>query len=60
MAALRRGTGPGAARVMRAHHDLSEQRISSWAAQFEDDPGSAAATALRAAVQAALLWPGPG
>jgi DNA-binding FadR family transcriptional regulator len=60
VAALRRGAGAAAARIMRAHHDLSENRISAWAAQHEDDPTSADATALRAAVQAALLWPGPG
>jgi DNA-binding GntR family transcriptional regulator len=60
VAALRRGDGPGAAQIMRAHHDLSEHRIGAWAAQHEDDPASAAAMALRSAVQAALLWPGPG
>jgi GntR family transcriptional regulator, transcriptional repressor for pyruvate dehydrogenase complex len=59
VAALRRGDGAEAARIMRAHHDLSESRISAWAAQH-DDPSSADATALRSAVQAALLWPGPG
>ena len=60
VAALRRGDGEAATRVMRAHHDLSEQRIRSWVASQEADPASEGAAAVRAAVQAALLWPGPG
>lgn len=58
--ALRRGDGAGAAAVMRAHHDLSERRISAWAARSQDSPGGPADGALRGAIQAALLWPGPG
>jgi len=57
--ALRRSDAPLAAQVMRAHHDLSAQRIGAWAAQHAD-PSSEGASAVRSAVQAALLWPGPG
>jgi DNA-binding FadR family transcriptional regulator len=58
VAALRRGDGEAATRVMRAHHDLSEQRIRAWVSTHENYPASEGAAAVRAAVQAALLWPG--
>jgi DNA-binding FadR family transcriptional regulator len=57
--ALRRGDGEAAAQLMRAHHDSSGSRISEWIAAHEDAPGDGT-NAPRAAVQAALLWPGPG
>jgi DNA-binding FadR family transcriptional regulator len=66
VAALRRGDGMTAATVMDTHHDLSEKRIRAWMAGQEGDPASAGegtgaerTEAVRDAVQAALLWPGP-
>ena len=53
--ALRRGDGEAARRVMRAHHDLSETRISAWVLAQEDGVGAPGATDLRAALSAALL-----
>lgn len=58
--ALRRGDGAAAARIMDEHYDLSERRITAWLARQADDPATADAGSVRAAVQAALLWPGPG
>jgi DNA-binding FadR family transcriptional regulator len=59
VAALRRGDGIEAARVMDTHHDLSEKRIRAWMAGQEGGEDSAGTGAVRDAVQAALLWPGP-
>ena len=59
-AALRRGDGAAAAAIMDAHHDLSERRITAWVERQADGAAPASAGAVRAAVQAALLWPGPG
>jgi DNA-binding FadR family transcriptional regulator len=59
-AALRRGDGAAAAAIMNAHHDLSERRITAWVERQADGAAPESAGAVRAAVQAALLWPGPG
>ncbi|HVG98204.1 MAG TPA: FCD domain-containing protein [Chloroflexota bacterium] len=59
VAALRRGDGAEAARVMDAHHDLSEKRIRAWMERQAGGADAAGAGAVRDAVQAALLWPGP-
>jgi GntR family transcriptional regulator, transcriptional repressor for pyruvate dehydrogenase complex len=56
-AALRHGNGAAAAHQMRAHHDYAESRIGEWIAAHESTSSGGAA---RAALQAALLWPGPG
>jgi DNA-binding FadR family transcriptional regulator len=60
VAALRRGDGAAAAQLARAHQNLSAGRIAAWVADQADDRGANGASAVRAAVQAALLWPGPG
>ncbi|HEX2036604.1 MAG TPA: FadR/GntR family transcriptional regulator [Chloroflexota bacterium] len=57
VAALRRGDGPQAAHTLRASHDEAQQRFSRWM-ESEDDPAGVRAAAIRAAIQAALLWPG--
>lgn len=57
--ALRQGDGDLAAKLMRAHHDLSARRIGEWVVRH-DDSAAGGESAVQAAVQAALLWPGPG
>jgi DNA-binding FadR family transcriptional regulator len=60
VAALRSGDGAAARRIMRAHHDLSETRIRAWVEEHDDGSTAEGAAGLRAALSAALLWPGPG
>ncbi|MBI3974267.1 MAG: FadR family transcriptional regulator [Chloroflexi bacterium] len=59
VAALRQGDGAAAARTLRASHDESQNRFSSWM-ESEGDPAATRQRAIQAAVQAALLWPGQG
>lgn len=56
-AALRRGDGQQAARMLRASHDEAEHRYRSWLDRATD-PTGAREQALRDAVKSALLWPG--
>jgi DNA-binding FadR family transcriptional regulator len=55
--ALRSGDGEAAARVLRTSHDESQNQFSRWIA-MDDDGQDARRSAIQAAVQAALLWPG--
>jgi len=59
VAALRRGDGPEASRLLRGpHHTEIERRFAAWPAAHAAGSTPDGVGDVRAAVQAALLWPG--